>query len=127
MRCQCLYRLALSSSQAHLSRHPTHFLDHTARNPKVKLLTMAKMKPPQLKLSSAADAIATPACSSSTGVTHEPRPLHCNDAGLLSSVDRAAAEVNKSRIHYDDTKGALHPSSREAGSRSEGSFVSASP
>ena len=50
-----------------LPQNSTHFLDHTARNPKVKLLTMAKMKPPQLKLSSAADAIATPACSGSTG------------------------------------------------------------
>jgi len=37
------------------------FLLQTARNPNVKLDTMAEMKPYQLKESSAADAIATPA------------------------------------------------------------------
>ena len=80
---------------------------------------MAKMKPPQLKLSSAADAIATPACSSSAGVKHEPRRLYCNDAGRLCSVDYAAAKVNKSRVLHDDTKGAVHPDSREAGNKPE--------
>ena len=39
-----------------------HFLDQTARNPKVRLETMAEMKPVQLKVRSEADASATPAC-----------------------------------------------------------------
>ena len=39
-----------------------HFLDQTARKPKVKLDTMAEMKPVQLKVRSEADASATPAC-----------------------------------------------------------------
>ena len=38
-----------------------YFLDQTALNPKVRLETMALMKPLQLKLSSPAEAIATPA------------------------------------------------------------------
>ncbi len=38
-----------------------YFLDHTALKPKVRLETMAKMKPLQLKLNSPADARATPA------------------------------------------------------------------
>ena len=39
-----------------------HFLDQTARKPKVRLDTMAEMKPVQLKVRSEADASATPAC-----------------------------------------------------------------
>lgn len=40
-----------------------HFLDQTARKPKVRLDTMALMKPVQLKVRSLADATATPVCA----------------------------------------------------------------
>ncbi len=40
-----------------------HFLDQTARKPKVRLETMAEMKPVQLKVRSEADASATPICA----------------------------------------------------------------
>ena len=39
-----------------------HFLDQTARKPKVRLETMALMKPVQLKVRSDAEATATPVC-----------------------------------------------------------------
>lgn len=52
----------LRQGLAYSHRH-AHFLDQTALKPKVRLETMALMKPLQLKLSSAADAIATPACT----------------------------------------------------------------
>jgi len=41
----------------------THFFDHTALKPKVRLETMAEMKPVQLNVRSEADASATPACN----------------------------------------------------------------
>ena len=44
-------------------QYRTHFLDQTARKPKVRLETMAEMKPVQLKVRSDADASATPVCT----------------------------------------------------------------
>ena len=46
-----------------------HFLPSTARKLKVRLDTMALMKPVQLKDTSAAEAIATPTYSSPHGVS----------------------------------------------------------
>ena len=50
----------------------THFLDHTARKPKVRLETMAEMKPVQLNVRSDADASATPACITIDGEEASP-------------------------------------------------------
>ena len=47
-----------------------HFLDQTARKPKVRLETMAEMKPVQLKVRSDADASATPVCPATRPHTH---------------------------------------------------------
>lgn len=46
-----------------LGAEMSHFLLSTARKPKVRLEIMAEMKPIQLKDNSAADAMATPTCT----------------------------------------------------------------
>lgn len=42
--------------------HLSYFFDQTARKPKVRLDTMAEMKPVQLNVRSEAEASATPVC-----------------------------------------------------------------
>ena len=49
-----------NAQRALLAEHSAHFLQSTARSPKVRLESMAVAKPVQLKDSSAAEAAATP-------------------------------------------------------------------
>ena len=69
-------------------REVTHFLDHTARKPKVRLETMAEMKPVQLKVRSDADASATPACIMIAD--HGPEPDATRALRDACKCDRAA-------------------------------------
>ena len=72
---------------ARASQQP-HFLDQTARKPKVRLETMAEMKPVQLKVRSDADASATPVCPRPTQ-PHTVRDLHPKQERDLEPVHRA--------------------------------------
>lgn len=64
------------------TRH-AYFLDQTALKPKVRLETMALMNPLQLKLSSAAEAMATPAC---TVAAIRPFEMHASSSRIFRYV-----------------------------------------
>ena len=84
-------------------RAGAHFLPRTARNPKVRLETMALMKPVQLKDSSAAEAMATPTYRSRCDVTE---PCH-DQASSAARGDPCCAgdcrEFGRDRLHLSGT------------------------
>jgi hypothetical protein len=90
-----------------------HFLDQTARKPKVRLETMALMKPVQLKVRSLADATATPVCAVAAAAAAQlkhmpPHAVHTPSRSLCKPPQPlGGAELQASLRPLDCAQGCL--------------------
>ena len=79
-------------------RMGAHFLDQTALKPKVRLETMAEMKPVQLKVRSDADARATPNCARQLSSDHLTQAARQQAQPNMNLMHSAFADSNKPQV-----------------------------